>query len=244
MFEWGSGYQNNLTPVWVCGDCASEMGKDLREDIIHTFHEGRCCVCERTGVIVTEPRDYGYFDQKDIIKVKRRLALLSEMAQNLDHFEDTVGYYTYTGNCDCHSHLLRLQWYKEERDCLYVEFWQSLGFTWPGIKRKLKLCWEIIKRGRILADDMLMRDPQEIALLGMAFLQASKDIQAYVGMNPDELKAYKEAKTAEFRARFLRNLEESKPYCPYCGRKAQDHKTLCNPFQTHVCEEDTSQESM
>lgn len=58
-------------PEWVCHDCGVKHGKWYRNGKYSgpsyhcaTYHVGICQCCGKKSVPVTEPRDYGYFDQE------------------------------------------------------------------------------------------------------------------------------------------------------------------------------------
>lgn len=53
----------NLQPAWTCYDCGIKYGKRPMSNHAATYHEGRCEVCKEAKA-VTEPRDYGYLNQK------------------------------------------------------------------------------------------------------------------------------------------------------------------------------------
>ena len=45
-------------PAWVCIPCGEQWGHGMPEGHCYTAHIGRCDVCKRDGVAVTEPRDF------------------------------------------------------------------------------------------------------------------------------------------------------------------------------------------
>lgn len=49
-------------PTWVCKPCGILASEEQGAKILSgsTFHDGRCDVCGRFPVAVTEPRDFGY----------------------------------------------------------------------------------------------------------------------------------------------------------------------------------------
>ena len=47
---------------WVCHSCGVKYGNKMCG--VATWHPDTCDVCGKEGVAVTEPRDFGYLDEK------------------------------------------------------------------------------------------------------------------------------------------------------------------------------------
>lgn len=54
-------------PAWICSDCGIEYCKGLPGTCYATYHIGTCQCCEKPGVPVTEPRDYGHFVEWPVV---------------------------------------------------------------------------------------------------------------------------------------------------------------------------------
>jgi hypothetical protein len=58
-------------PTWICRKCANDIKPNwestVKEPYVATYHDGICDVCGNKKS-VTEPRDFGHFKMKDIIK--------------------------------------------------------------------------------------------------------------------------------------------------------------------------------
>lgn len=75
-------------PTWVCYPCglaAKLITKGFRQqlknaEVVSTYHEGKCDVCGRSGVAVTEPRDFSYPDFRVLNK-----AALRRMAKEIEY---------------------------------------------------------------------------------------------------------------------------------------------------------------
>lgn len=50
-------------PDWVCNPCGARLGRNINRGILSTYHCGKCGVCGKPDVFVTEPRDFGYLRQ-------------------------------------------------------------------------------------------------------------------------------------------------------------------------------------
>ena len=64
---------SNTKLDWVCMECGEKWGLWWVDGVYKgpahhyaTYHEDTCDVCNKTNVIVTEPRDYGYLCKKFI----------------------------------------------------------------------------------------------------------------------------------------------------------------------------------
>jgi hypothetical protein len=52
--------QKDTQPRWVCLACGKTHGKRMCG--VATWHPDTCGVCGKSGVSVTEPRDFGYLE--------------------------------------------------------------------------------------------------------------------------------------------------------------------------------------
>jgi hypothetical protein len=55
----GQGAPGKEYPTWICIQCGVEYGRSPSSGVA-TYHLGKCDICDRDGVPVTEPRDYGH----------------------------------------------------------------------------------------------------------------------------------------------------------------------------------------
>jgi len=55
----GSGAPGKEYPAWICIQCGVEYGRNSVNGFA-TYHLGKCDICGRDDVPVTEPRDYGH----------------------------------------------------------------------------------------------------------------------------------------------------------------------------------------
>ena len=54
-------------PPWTCSECAHEAGGKWPDGHVGTFHNNICPVCGEEKA-VTEPRDYGHPNFKEVLK--------------------------------------------------------------------------------------------------------------------------------------------------------------------------------
>jgi hypothetical protein len=57
-------------PTWICIQCGIEHGRNSVNGFA-TYHMGKCDICGRDGVPVTEPRDYGHLNPEWQCKKKQ-----------------------------------------------------------------------------------------------------------------------------------------------------------------------------
>jgi hypothetical protein len=69
-------------PTWICEECGIKHGRWFPKDgtyigpspLCATYHVDRCDMCNKDGVMVTEPRDFGYLKRDSLLEYTENLA--------------------------------------------------------------------------------------------------------------------------------------------------------------------------